>query len=66
VLQIIGWLGCVYLVVKGFEMGARRKEATNPDAAASYGMTARLAWIAAAIFFLLFWAQASSSPSLSS
>jgi hypothetical protein len=54
-LQIIGWLLCVYLVVKGFELIAMKSVWSYVGAA--------IAFIAAPIFLLLINAQSNATPS---
>ena len=53
-LQIIGWLGCLYLVVKGFEIAGGpnfRNENGWPSSAAKIAAT--IAWVGACVFALL-------------
>ena len=53
-LQIIGWLGCLYLVVKGFEIagGANFRDASGrPTTSAKNAST--IAWIGAFVFAVM-------------
>lgn len=63
-LQIIGWMGCVYLFVKGLEFIANRSY-RNDDG--SYGVTATVgsvvSWLGAIVFFFMLNAQAGATPS---
>ena len=52
-LQIIGWLLCVYLIVKGFELLAMKQPTAYVGAA--------IAFLAAPVFFLLINEQSQSS-----
>lgn len=57
-LQIIGWLGCLYLAIKGFEIAGGtnfRDLDGKPTAAAKIAAT--IAWIGAFVFALLLLAQ---------
>jgi hypothetical protein len=67
-LQIIGWMGCVYLLVKCFEFwgsNAYRKADGSFSGVAAAGSV--VAMLGAIVFFLMVNAQASSSSeSLSS
>lgn len=64
-LQIIGWILCLYLVVKGFELFAmKREEGDGPRKLASAG--AWIAWLGAVVFLFLVNAQADSSSQVPS
>lgn len=57
-LQIVIWILCVYLVVKGFEI------LSNPASRTKFGVVgAAIAWIAAPSFFLLSVAQLGQTAS---
>jgi hypothetical protein len=59
-LQIIGWILCLYLVVKGFELfSAKREEGSGPRTLALLGGI--VAWLGAIVFFFMVNAQADSS-----
>jgi hypothetical protein len=57
-LLIIGFLGCVYLLVKGFELWGQR--ATNN----AFKTGAIIAWVGAVVFFFALNGQASEAESL--
>ena len=65
-LQLIGWLGCVYLFVKGVDILSRVEERKSRLAMGISGATALLAIFGSAWFFVLFWLQAKSFPSIPS
>lgn len=68
-LQIIGWLGSFYLVVKGFELYQRgvTSEGEKQNAAGAIGRWAVImCTIAAIAFVVLINRQADSTPSLHS
>jgi hypothetical protein len=53
-LQIIVWLGCVYLAVKGFEMvRSGLTSGENPAARAVAFLGAALAFVAVPVFFVM-------------
>lgn len=56
-LQLIGFLGCVYLLVKGLELYGSK------EPSALVGIAGILAIVAAIIFFFLFLLQGSAMPS---
>jgi len=59
-LQIIGWILCLYLVVKGFELfSAKREEGSGPRTLALTGGV--IAWLGAVVFFVMVNEQADSS-----
>jgi len=59
-LQIIGWILCLYLVVKGFELfSMKREEGYNARTLALLGGI--IAWLGAVVFFFMVNAQANSS-----
>jgi len=63
-LQIIGWLGCVYLVVKACEIlsnAQHRDEAGNLKRWALTGVV--VAWLSAVAFLLLLNEQGRALPS---
>lgn len=63
-LQIMGWLGCLYLIVKGLEIlsnKSHRNEAGGLTGAATLAVLA--AFGGAVVFFFLLSAQASNMPS---
>ena len=57
-LQIIGWLGCVYLVVKALEIAGSNafRNDKGQMTGGAIGAVA-VAWIAVAVFAVLFWVQ---------
>lgn len=60
-LQIIGWMGCIYLLVKGFEFLANagyRNEAGRLKVIA--GAAVAIAWLSAAVLFVLLNIQSGS------
>ena len=58
-VQIIGWLLCVYLIVKGFELcGYERHDGSRP---LLHVIGAAIAWISAPIFFMFFNMQGEAS-----
>ncbi|MFT4056292.1 MAG: hypothetical protein QM681_17445 [Novosphingobium sp.] len=63
VLQIIGWLGCLYLVVKGFEISAS-SAMRDENGKARFGATTAcmLAWGGAVVFGIWLADQGSSFP----
>jgi hypothetical protein len=62
-LQIIGWLGCVYLLVKGLELASSSAHRTADGKMHITAIIAAvIAFISALIFIFLFNGQASSSP----
>ena len=59
-LQIIGWILCLYLLVKGFELfSAKREEGSGPRTLALTGGV--IAWLGAVVFFFMVNEQADSS-----
>jgi hypothetical protein len=59
-LQIIGWILCLYLVVKGFELFSMKRE--EGWSAAAFALVGGLiAWLGAIVFFFMVNAQADSS-----
>lgn len=54
-LQLIGWLGCLYLVVKGFELAG--SQARGEPISTVHGIGASLAWLGAVVFALLIYGQ---------
>jgi hypothetical protein len=64
-LQIIGWILCLYLVVKGFELfSMKREEGVASKALACAGGI--IAWLGAIAFFFMVNAQAESSSRMPS
>jgi hypothetical protein len=66
-LQIIGWMGCVYLLVKCFEFwgsSAYKKEDGSFNGVAAAGSV--VAMLAAIVFFFTLNAQASATSGISS
>jgi hypothetical protein len=64
-LQLIGWLGCVYLIVKALEISANpafKKEAGSADVNSVALAAIGLAFVAAIVFALLFWGQGAALP----
>jgi hypothetical protein len=64
-LQLVIWLGCVYLVFKGKEIehiAAASSHESRDDNLAKAKVWTRMAYVAAVIFFLLSLAQGSSVP----
>lgn len=62
-LQIIGWLGCLYLVVKAFELcsaSKHRQVDEKWDTAAMVG--GAIALVGALAFFFMLNAQVDASP----
>jgi hypothetical protein len=58
VLQIIGWLGCLYLVVKAFEIGsARTHRSDEGDLTLGAMLAALIAWCGAIGFAIWLFAQ---------
>ena len=58
-LQIIGWILCLYLVVKGFELfSMKREEGSSAKMLAFTGGI--IAWLGAVVFFFMVNAQANS------
>jgi hypothetical protein len=57
-IQIIGWMLCIYLIVKGFELLAMQPNGDKGRQLAIAG--ALIAFIAAPIFFFMLNAQAKS------
>lgn len=63
-LQIIGWMGCLYLFVKGLEFIANRSYRSEEGkyyATATAG--AVVCWLGAIVFFVLLNAQVEASSS---
>jgi len=62
-LQLIGWMGCVYLVVKGFEFiahdGYQRPQGGMKSSAT---LAVLIAWLASGVLFFAFLMQGSSFP----
>ena len=62
-LQIIGWLGCVYLFVKGLELFSSNSHRLPDGKLNSYAITgAIIAVVGSLIFALMLVGQGSASP----
>lgn len=63
VLQIIGWIGCLYLVVKAFEIISSNEHRNAEGKLHTAGMVAAIiALLGALIFVLLLEGQVSNMP----
>lgn len=59
-LQIIGWLGCLYLVVKGLEIFAQKPD----DADTARVIAVTLSWLGAVAFAILIYMQGNEARSI--
>ena len=53
-LQIVGWLGCLYLVVKGFELAGHTRDG---EVSSMHRVGSALAWLGAVAFAAIIYAQ---------
>ncbi len=65
-LQLIGWMGSLYLFVKGFEFLANNAYRDQNGRLKNSAMVATsIAWLGAAVFFFAFTMQTSNFPDAS-
>lgn len=58
-LQIIGWMGCFYLALKGYENLSRERNRNSPEEAEGRARKLAIAtWIGAAVFAAWLYMQA--------
>lgn len=65
-IQLIGFLLCVYMFIRGLDIGSRAEDRKSRTSAILANLAGAIAIIASLIFFLLFIAQGNAVPSFPS
>ena len=63
-IQLIGFLLCTYMLVRGLDIRSRVEDRKSSSAASTARWASNIALIGAVLFFLLFVVQGSSAPAV--